>query len=171
MNTYLRRAVGLSCVVLLVLGVVLLDPACPLPFPPPGDPTIRRPLAEELERMEQLDQRQEEFRRCREAKRHVAEEVIAGRCSPAEALKAFRALDKQWLPDDALQYALENQGISEEEWRGRSVLFFVRQVLADRPDEAAVVVGRLQKELQQLLAARKTPPPAPAEESRCNDGH
>ena len=57
MNTYLRRAVGLSCVGLLVLGVVLLDPACPLPSPPPGDPTIRRPLAEELERMEQLDQR------------------------------------------------------------------------------------------------------------------
>jgi hypothetical protein len=39
----------------------------------------------------------------------------------------------------------------------------VRQVLADHPAEAAAAAGRLEKELQQLLADRKKGPPAPAE--------
>jgi hypothetical protein len=98
----------------------------------------------------------------------VAEEVVAGRCSLAEALEAFRALDGQWLPDRTEQLVLRDLGMSEKEWRGRRVLFYVRQVLADRPDEADMVVGRLQTELQQLRAGRQSPPPAPAEGSRGN---
>ena len=43
---------------------------------------------------------------------------------------------------------------------------YVRRVLADRPEEAAAVVGRLEKELQQLLADRKKPGPASSEASR-----
>jgi hypothetical protein len=53
--------------------------------------------------------------------------------------------------------------VSGDEWGGRDVLYFVRLVLADRPDEAAAVAGRLEKELQQLLADRKKHLPAPAE--------
>jgi hypothetical protein len=56
--------------------------------------------------------------------------------------------------------------MSEDEWDGRTVIDQVRQVLADRPDEAAAVVGRLEKELQQLLAEREKRPPAPAEGRR-----
>jgi hypothetical protein len=166
MNPPLRLAAGLSCLGVLALGVVLLDPACPLRSPPQGDSTVRSSLAEELQRVEQLDEGEDVRHRCREAKRHVAEQVVAGRCNLAEALDAFRALDGRWLPDHTQQYVLQDLGISEDQWRGRSVLFYVRQVLSDRPDEAAVVVGRLQKQLQQLLAGRKTPPPAPAEGSR-----
>jgi hypothetical protein len=127
---------------------------------------VRLSLAEEIERAEQLDHGLEALRRCREAKAHVAAEVIAGRCSLAEAIEAFRTLDGQRLPDRIQQFVLKDLEISEDELRGRSVLFFVRQVLADRPDEAAVVASRLEKELQQLLAGRRTPPPAPAEWSR-----
>jgi hypothetical protein len=39
----------------------------------------------------------------------------------------------------------------------------VRQILAGRPDEAAAVADRLEKELQELLADQKKRPPAPAE--------
>jgi hypothetical protein len=45
--------------------------------------------------------------------------------------------------------------MSQDEWDGRGVLNSVRQVLTDRPDEAAAVADRLEKELQQLLAERK----------------
>jgi hypothetical protein len=168
MNTYLRVAVGLGCLgCLLVLGAVLLDPACPFPFPPPGDPTLIRSLAKELERSRQLDQRKDDLRRHREAKRHVAEEVIAGHCSLEQALQAFRALEEQWrLPDDTKEFEPNNQGISDDERLGLDVQFVVQEVLADRADEAAEVVGRLRKELQQLLAARRMPPAAPAEGSR-----
>jgi hypothetical protein len=56
--------------------------------------------------------------------------------------------------------------MSEDELDGRSVIDQVRQVLADRPDKAAAVAGRLEKELQELLADRKKRHPAPAEGSR-----
>jgi hypothetical protein len=51
----------------------------------------------------------------------------------------------------------------EEEWDGQNVLSAVRLVLADRPDEAAAVVDRLEKELRQLLAGRNQHGPAPAD--------
>jgi hypothetical protein len=53
--------------------------------------------------------------------------------------------------------------MSEDEWDGRAVIEQVRQVLADRPAEAAAVAGRLEKELQQLLAERNKRRLAPAE--------
>ena len=53
--------------------------------------------------------------------------------------------------------------MSEDERGGRDVLYFVGLVLADRPDEAAAVADRLEKELQQLLAERNKRRLAPAE--------
>ena len=116
-------------------------------------------MAEEVARNEELDQREDAIRRRREVKAHVAEEVIAGRRSLAEAIERFRALDREW-PEN---HRGPPFGVSENEWDGRNVLYFVRLVLADRPDEAAAVAGRLEKELQQLLADRKKHLPAPAE--------
>jgi hypothetical protein len=57
--------------------------------------------------------------------------------------------------------------MSEEyEWDGRLVIDQVRQILVNRPAEAAEVAGRLEKELQDLLAGRKMRRPAPAERRR-----
>jgi hypothetical protein len=56
--------------------------------------------------------------------------------------------------------------MTEDEWDGRMVIEQVRQILADRPDEAAAVAERLEKQLEQLLAERKTRRPEPAEQSR-----
>jgi hypothetical protein len=53
--------------------------------------------------------------------------------------------------------------MSEDELDGRAVIAQVRQVLADRPDEAAAVAGRLEKELHELLADRKKRHLAPAD--------
>jgi hypothetical protein len=79
-------------------------------------------------------------------------------------MEQFRDLDRQW-PD--LRSGItkpEDLWMSEDEWDGRAVIAQVRQVLAERPDEAAAVADRLEKELQQLLAVQKKRPPASAEQ-------
>jgi hypothetical protein len=93
----------------------------------------------------------------------VTEEVIAGQRSLAEAIQVFRTLDRQWLPANIKQHVIQMQGMSEDEWYGQIVLFYVQEVLAARPDEAAAGVGCLEKELQERLASRQKRPAAPAE--------
>jgi hypothetical protein len=163
MGKFLRLAAGACCLGVLALGVVSFDPACPLTFPPQWDSAKSPSLAEQLARNEQLKQLHGASFRRLAAKWQIAKEVIAGRCSLAEALEQFRDLDLQW-PDIRTGFTKpEDLWMSEDEWDGRAVLEQVRQVLADRPDEAAAVAGRLEKELQQLLAERKKRLPAPAE--------
>jgi hypothetical protein len=116
-----------------------------------------------LERTEQVDRIEEAAFRRRKIKLQVAEEVIAGRLSVAEALEAFRRLEGQQLPIVTKQLMLKQENVSEDEWLGQGVLYYVKQVLADRPDEAAAVMARLNKELQELLADRKKRPAAPDE--------
>jgi hypothetical protein len=160
MSTYIRSAAWVLCLGVLVLGVVAFDLACLHNAPLPGDSEVRPLLADEVARREQLRQREEATHRRHEAKRHVAGEVISGRQSLAEAIERFRALDREW-PEN---HRGPPFGVSENEWDGRNVLYFVRLVLADRPDEAAAVAGRLEKELQQLLAERKKRLLAPAQQ-------
>src|SRR5262249_36284183 len=140
-------------------------PACPLPFPHRGDSTIGKghSLAEEIEHGERLVQQMDAVRRRREAKLHVAKEVLARRRSLAEAIGRFRELDQDWLLCRLVGQKAEDFGRSEDEGDGRRVINYVREILDDRPDEAAAVVGRLDKELQQLLADQKKRLPAPAE--------
>jgi hypothetical protein len=170
MGKFLRLAAGACCLGVLALCAVALDPACPLIFPPRWDSAESPSLAEVIGRDEQLEQRKEAIRRRREAKEQVAEEVIARRQSLAEAIEQFRALDRQWPPSHPwLRYQTpEDLGMSEDEWDGRNVLDFVRLILAGRPGEAAAVVGRLEKQLQQLLTDHKKPRPASAQASRGN---
>jgi hypothetical protein len=159
MSTYIRSAAGVLCLAVLILGVVAFDLACLRNAPLPGDSGVRPLLADEVARREQLRQREEAAHRRDEAKRHVAGEVIAGRRSLAEALELFRELDREWPENRPWPHAPAGVELSQDEWDGRGVLDSVRQVLADRPDEAAAVAGRLEQELQQLLAERKKRPP------------
>jgi hypothetical protein len=163
MSRFLRLAAGVLCVGVLALGVVHFDPACLINFPHGWDPDKRASLSAEVARNEQLDQQEAALRHRREAKAQVAKEVIAGRRNLAEAIERFRALDREWPENHRGPRTPEDFGMSEDEWDGRNVLDHVRRVLADRPDEAAAVAGRLEKELRQLLAERKKRPPAPAE--------
>jgi hypothetical protein len=162
MGKFLRLAAGVCCLGVLALFAVAIDPACPLTFPPRWDSAKSPSIAEAIGRKEQLDQRKEAIRHRREAKEQVAKEVIARRQSLAEAIEQFRAWDRQWPENRSIQRP-EHFGMSEDEWDGRAVLDYVGRVLADRPDEAAAVAGRLGKELRQLLADRKKVPPAPTE--------
>ena len=164
MSKFLRLAAAVLCVGVLALGVVYFDPACMLTFPHRWDPDKKASLVEEIARNEQLDQQEAALRRQRQAKRAVAAEVIARRRSLAEAIEEFRALDREWPKLGPLPHWPADLGMSADEGVGRDVLYFVQLVLADRPDEAATVAGRLEKELQQLLAERKKRLPAPAEQ-------
>jgi hypothetical protein len=103
------------------------------------------------------------MRHRREAKAHVAKEVIARRQSLAEAIERFRALDREWPENHRGPRTLEDFGMSQDEWDGRNVLDYVRMVLADRPDEAAAVADRLDKELRELVAERSKRRLAPVE--------
>jgi hypothetical protein len=162
MTKFIRLAAGFLCFGMLALGVVYLDLACSLNFPYGWDPDKKVSIAEEIARKEKLDQREAALRRQNQAKRTVAAEGIARRRSLAEAIEQFRALDREWPESLIAPRGHADLGMSEDEWSGRDVLYFVRLVLADRPDEAAAVVGRLEKELQQFLADRKKRRPEPA---------
>ena len=164
MSKFLRLAAGVLCLGVLALGVVVFEPSCLIHFPHRLDPDKRASMAEEIARHEQLDEQETALRRQRQAKRRVAAEVIAERRSLAEAIEQFQALDREWPDFGPTPHWPADLGLSAEEWSGRDVLYFVRLVLADRPDEAAAVVDHLEKELQQLLAERKKRLPAPAEQ-------
>ena len=163
MNTLLRLAAGVLCLGVLALGIVLFDLVGPLTYPRRGESDVRVSLAAELARTERLKQLRDASHRRAEAKRQVAAEVIARQRSLAEALEQFRELDRQWPDIRTGIKKPEDQWMTEDEWDGRMVIEQVRQILADRPDEAAAVADRLEKELQELLADRKKVPPAPAE--------
>jgi hypothetical protein len=77
-------------------------------------------------------------------------------------MQQFRALDQEWPQFGSAAKKAHDLGISEDDWDGRGVITTARIVLEHRPDEAAAVVARLEKELQELLAARQKRPPSPA---------
>jgi hypothetical protein len=110
-----------------------------------------------------------EHHRARQVKLQMAEEVIAGRLSVAEALEAFRRLQGQQFPNSTKEIVMRDREMSEDELLADVILSYVEQVLGDRPEQAAVV-ARVKKELQELLADRKehpaTPVAKPIERSR-----
>jgi hypothetical protein len=159
MSMFLRLATGVGCLGVLALGIAVSDLTCPSSW----DGSNRSSLAEERGREEKLKRLRDALRRRLEAKRQVAEEVIPRRQTLAEAIEQFRACDRGW-PDTRFWFQTpEEVGMSKYEWDGRSVINQVQEVLVNRPAEAAEVVGRLEKELQELLAARKKRRPAPGD--------
>jgi hypothetical protein len=183
MRMFLQLMAGLSFLVVLILGAILLYSDGPLlSFVQTGaakktvlSEQLQREeqvieakksvLSEQLQREEELFQAKATFERYKRAKLQVAEEVIAGRLSLAEALEAFRELEGQRLPNITKQDLLRGWKMTEDDWLGQlGVLYYVEQVLADRPKEAAAVITRLNKELQELLASRQKRPAAPVEE-------
>jgi hypothetical protein len=157
MSSFLSLATGMLCLGLLALAVFVFDPAC-LPHHPLSERNRSLPTwVDLLDREAQLKQELEDFNRYVEAKQQVAKKVIEGQRSLAEAIDEFRKLDQLWMSISTQERSLKQLRISEEEWLGRNVIYFARRVLADRPDEAAAVADRLEKELQKLLAdPRKT---------------
>jgi hypothetical protein len=163
MSKFLRVAALLSCLGVLVLGTIALDPNGPLLSSFRGCTGGRTSWAEALEEKERIARIKEASLRRRNTKKQIAEEVIAGRRSLAESMAQFHALDLEWPQFGLASDKARAEGISEDEWDGRKVIIMIRQVLFDRPDEEAAVIARLEKELQELLAERKKRPAAPVE--------
>ena len=92
MNKLIRFSSGLLR--LGVLGGVML--ASDLACPPHWVGGQRPSLPDERGREAKLREMHEATHRRREAKRQVAEEVIAQRQTLAEAIEQFRILDRQW---------------------------------------------------------------------------
>jgi hypothetical protein len=161
MSKFLRVAALLCCLAVLVLGTIALNPDGPLLSAFRGCAGEGTTLGEAIGRQEHLNQKYDALRRRREAKWHMAEEVMSGRLSLAEAMERFHALDREWPPGRVR--TREDIGVSEYEWDGRHVLFYVLLVLQSRHEEGNPLLARLRKELQELLADRKMHPAAPAE--------
>jgi hypothetical protein len=160
MNKYLRLVAVVLCLAGLVLIAVAFDPDGPLLRSFLDCWAKKAAPAEEIERLKQWE---DAMRGRKEAKDQVTEEVIARRISLAEAMKQFRDVDRRWPDARMTPLKAEKLGMSEDEWDGRRVIHCVEVFLVDRPDEADAVVGRLKKELQELLADRKKRPAAPVE--------
>ena len=154
MNQLIRFSSGLLC--LGVLGGVML--ASDLACPPHWVGGQRPSLPDERGREAKLREMHEATHRRLQAKRQVAGEVIARRQSLAEAIEQFRAWDQVRLQTAFSLQKPEDVGMPEDEFIGRNVLHFVQQVLADRPDEAAEVVSRLEKELQRTPGGAQEAP-------------
>lgn len=97
------------------------------------------------------------------ARRQVAQEVLARRCSLGEALARFVELEREW-PDYAtpLTEVMRRAWASEEERQYRLLTNVVEELLAERPEEAAAALRRLEEDYRQLGAGRPSPSAAPA---------
>ena len=76
----------------------------------------------------------------------VAAEVIAGKLTLKDAAERFQELDLEFPEILPTPRSPEARKKGEEGWHARSVIYFCRLVLGDRPD-AAEVLERLEKEL------------------------
>jgi len=146
MRKFLRLAALFSCLGVLVLGAIALNPNGPLLSSFRGYSAGRPSLAEAIAQSERLARLQEAVLRRINAKEQIATEVIARRRSLAEAMEQFRALDQECPQSDVGAETAKALGISEDEWVGRGVIGWVRTVLYGRPDEAAAAVARLEKD-------------------------
>jgi hypothetical protein len=152
MNKFLPLATGIVCLGLLALAVFVFNPTCLPHYSRPEKNAFQPTWVEIFGRKEQLKQLEEGLHGYWEAKRQVTKEVIAGRCSLADAIEEFRKLDAPWLSASHQEQILKELRMSEVEWRGREVISLARRVLVDHPDEEAAVVDRLEKELHKLMA-------------------
>ena len=143
---------GLGFVAVAVFAFHL---SCRPNYPQPEQNGYQLPMAEVWARIEKFRQVQDQDKQIREVKQQMAQEVIAGQLSLADAIDEFQKLDQRWLSASHQQTFLQGVGMSEYEWCGLNVISFAQTLLADHPDEAATVIDRLEKELQKLLAERK----------------
>jgi hypothetical protein len=155
MSKCFQLMAGFCCLGGLVLAVLSLNPVGSFLFRFRGSSAETLSLAEELGHREYLDQIDDALRRRRESKWHMAEQVVAGRLSLAEAMERFNALDREW-PPGRLRLP-ETLKMSDEEWDGWGVLHYVKFVLQSRHEDTVAVLSRLKKELRELLAAPGEP--------------
>jgi hypothetical protein len=94
-----------------------------------------------------------------EARDQVVRDLIAQRYTLAEAIEQFLELDRQW-PD---LISKVQHGRSDEERIYEHIRFMVENMLHDHPEQASIVLGRLEQEYKKLRTERRTPSAAEKE--------
>src|SRR5262245_55697009 len=161
MNALLRLAVVVTVMLpLAVLGCFGLRIAC--------NPEALRILLREARLREELQQGQQATLRRVESKEQVVRDVIAQRCSLKEALARFQELDREfdreWPDSCSKQSEIRAwRWPSEVERQYRNIIATVNDLRRDRPEEAATVLRRLEKDYQQLQTSTQTLSTAPME--------
>jgi hypothetical protein len=118
-------------------------------------------LMRESRHAEELQELQRATFRRMESKRQVVQEVIAGRCSLSEAVAWFRGLEGE-CPEYARVVAkLCGPPGPDEERHYRNITMMVRDLLGERPEEAAPALRRLEEDYRRLRAGRQATATAP----------
>jgi hypothetical protein len=125
-------------------------------------------LLHEASLSEELQQARPAIVRRGESKEQVVRDVIARRCSLKEALAHLQELDDEL--DDILPASfLRSSEIRARKWPSdveghyQYIILAVKALLRGQPEEASAVLRRLEKDYQQLQAAKQTPSTAPTE--------
>jgi hypothetical protein len=126
-------------------------------------------MVREVRRREELQQWRRDTLRFTEARVEVVRELIAQRRSLKEALTRLQELDLE-RSDFIAKSSKTYEGYSPHmEEHYQYIISIAKALLKDRPEEAAVVLCRLEKEYKQLRAGRNVPsamPTKPPERSR-----
>src|SRR5262249_46673917 len=144
----MMRTVIVGCFMgLLAVGVLSLRFACtPMDF------------REDL-RSAELDKMRRANLDRREARDHVVRALIGQRGTVAEAIAHFLELDRQW--PEVISKVLAYQ--FQEERFYQNIRLRVKEMLHDHPEQASIVVRRLEQEYEELRTERQTPSTAAKE--------
>ncbi len=94
-----------------------------------------------------------------EARDQVVRALIAQRCTLAQAIERYLELDRQW--PDITSKVLASQ--SQEERLYKNIRLRVKDLLHDSPEQASILLRRLDQEYEKLRTQRPISPAAEKE--------
>ncbi|HZY87597.1 MAG TPA: hypothetical protein VFE78_22350 [Gemmataceae bacterium] len=143
---------ALTGVVALLAALVLTSAgAGPYDRGPWGRTTPYRAVAEEAERLQNLEREREETFVALRRRAEVMDAVIEGRCSLPEAAADFWELNRSMSAFHWENFRRFYPGATEGERCCRHVIRHVACRLEDAPDRGEAVVRRLEAELEECL--------------------
>ncbi|HZV04515.1 MAG TPA: hypothetical protein VE999_05445 [Gemmataceae bacterium] len=141
MSASLRMVIVGCALVLLGIGVFSLRFACDLPD-----------FQEEFRSARLAEMRQNMLTRL-EARDQVARDLIAQQCTLAQAIEQFLRLDQEWSA--SASKALADQSPQEKSYH--YIRSIVEDVLHDQPEQASIVLRRLEREYDTLRSEGHLP--------------
>jgi hypothetical protein len=160
MNLLIRHTVVVVIFVPLAVCIFGLSFAC--------DSTDLRSMVREVRRREGLQQWRRDTFRFIEARQEVVRELIAQRRSLKEALTRLQELDRERSDFIAKLSKTYGRDLSHIEEHYQYIIAIAKDLLEDRPEEAAFVLRRLEKEYQQLRVGRHRPSAMPTKATEQN---
>jgi hypothetical protein len=153
MSASMRPVIVGCCIGLLAVGVFSLRFACTAPD-----------FQEDIRGAELAEMRRDTLTRL-EARDKVVRELISQKCTLADAIEQFIKLDPPW--PDLLPRVPASQSPQEKNYQ--YIRFMVEDQLHDDPEQASIVLRRLELEYEKLPAERQTL--ATTEKNQPSRGH